>query len=294
MGHTGQQRTAKKTFGSKKKALKVTKGKTQRAPKLKKNIGPGSVLILLAGRFRGRRVVFVKQLPSGLLLCTGPYSVNGVPLKRVDPRYCIGTSARVKLCSTDFAKIDDAYFAKDAKAHEKRRAHAVQLHTQAIEWCKNLLADDVARHDLCDKEFEAADADGSGSLDPDEVADEITKICQGMAIKVPKREKMDELVKKCIKEGDANLDGMLQKKEFRKAFTTTIKSCLHEAEREDKEELAFFEASESAKAGMPQAKKDLQKKLDEHVVKELGPDMAGYLRARFSLRSGQYPHEMKF
>ena len=81
--------------------------------KLRKGITPGSVLVLLAGRFRGRRVVFLKQLPSGLLLVTGPYKVNGVPLKRVNQTYTLTTTTQVDIKGVDVSKIDDALFKKE-------------------------------------------------------------------------------------------------------------------------------------------------------------------------------------
>merc|ERR1712087_809383 len=88
------------------------KCKTPNAPKGRKCIVPGSVVILLSGRFRGKRVVCLKTLPSGLLLVTGPYKVNGVPLKRVNPAYVIPTSLKLDVSNVNSSSVDDAFFSK--------------------------------------------------------------------------------------------------------------------------------------------------------------------------------------
>mmetsp|Transcript_10540 Transcript_10540/g.7428 ORF Transcript_10540/g.7428 Transcript_10540/m.7428 type:complete len:195 (-) Transcript_10540:7-591(-) len=84
------------------------------APRLRSSIAPGTVVILLAGRFQGKRVVVLKQLTSGLLLVSGPYSCNGVPLRRVNQKYVIATSTSVPLDGVDVSKIDDSFFARES------------------------------------------------------------------------------------------------------------------------------------------------------------------------------------
>merc|ERR1712085_24398 len=91
---------------------KHSRKKTQNAPKIRGSFTPGTVCILLSGRFRGKRVVCLKALDSGLLLVTGPYKINGVPLRRVNQAYAIGTSTKVDVSKVDVSKIDDAYFAR--------------------------------------------------------------------------------------------------------------------------------------------------------------------------------------
>merc|ERR1712168_1184536 len=90
--------------------------KTPRPSKLKKSLTPGTIAILLAGRHKGKRVVFVKDLQdSGLILVTGPYKVNGVPLRRVPQSYVIATQTKIDISAVS-ADIDAGMFKRQKKA----------------------------------------------------------------------------------------------------------------------------------------------------------------------------------
>jgi len=59
----------------------------------------------------------LKSLPQGVLLVTGPFKVNGVPLRRVNARYVIATSFKVDVSGLDSKKIEEVsgekYFARE-------------------------------------------------------------------------------------------------------------------------------------------------------------------------------------
>ncbi|KAG8346386.1 putative Ribosomal protein L6e [Trypanosoma vivax] len=103
----------------KKREAKKVSRKSPEYTTLRKSCSPGTIAIILAGRFRGRRVVILKQLPgNGPLVISGPMKYNGVPIRRIDSRYVIATSTKVNIADVDTSAITAELFKRPKQ--EKR------------------------------------------------------------------------------------------------------------------------------------------------------------------------------
>ena len=68
----------------------------------------------------------MNNLDQGVLLVTGPFKVNGVPIRRVNARYVIATSHKVDISGVDAKKIEEIsgekYFAREGASKKTGEA----------------------------------------------------------------------------------------------------------------------------------------------------------------------------
>lgn len=139
--------------------------KTQRPTKVRASLQPGTILILLAGRFRGKRVILLKHLDQGVLLITGPFKANGVPLRRVNARYVIATSKNVDLKGVDPKVIDKAsqpeYFGTKKERTERQKGEEAffkQGEKPEVGQISSYAANMVSKSLTCDQKKQIASA----------------------------------------------------------------------------------------------------------------------------------------
>ena len=108
-----------------------------------------------------QRVVFLKQLESGLLLVTGPFYVNGVPLRRVNQAFVIATQTKVDLSALQLPEyLDDGYFRR-TKVDKKKKGDG------------NIFADSSSSYEVSDRRK------GDQALVDEQVKQRIDKMMAG-------------------------------------------------------------------------------------------------------------------
>lgn len=230
--------------------------------KLRPTITPGSVLILLSGRFRGKRVVFLKQLEkSGLLLVSGA------------PRCRAGTRRATR------ARAPRARGARGLVVPPGARAWiGTPWLSCRAEWPSLVLAPRPRRA----RAWLTARAARAVPLP--------RALCRAGPFKVNgvplRRVNQAYVIATSTKVDVSGLSGDLAK--FDDAYFARAKK----AKKSDEE---FF-AEKGAKPEIDPKRVADQKAVDDKLMAKISakPNLKEYLSARFSLSKNERPHEMKF
>ena len=81
---------------------------------------PGTILILLNKKMQGKKAILLKTTESNLFIISGPFSLNGISLRRVNPRYTISTENKIDLQNLSLQNLNDEYFNYLIKIHRSK------------------------------------------------------------------------------------------------------------------------------------------------------------------------------
>merc|ERR1712183_1178506 len=95
---------------------------SKHARSLRPSLQPGTVAVVLAGAHKGKRVLVLKQLASGLVLITGPMKLNGCPMRRINQIYLLATENSLDVSGVTVPDhVNDDYF-KHARPEKVKKA----------------------------------------------------------------------------------------------------------------------------------------------------------------------------
>merc|ERR1712203_437581 len=107
---------------------------------LRPSLSAGVIAIVLAGVHKGKKVIVLKQLGTGLLLVSGPYALNGCPLRRINQRYLLATKTKVDVSGVKVPEhINDAYFKRAAASKKVEYKPSEQRKTDQTAVDKSLM-----------------------------------------------------------------------------------------------------------------------------------------------------------
>jgi len=92
---------------------------------------PGTIVILLTGVHKGKRAVLLKTLDTGLLLITGPFILNAIPMRRVHQGHVIATKTKLDISSVTIPEeVDDKYFKRTLLKKKPKKNDSKSLFVQ--------------------------------------------------------------------------------------------------------------------------------------------------------------------